>query len=39
MMLWSGPNRQFRILLYWQMLYLEGRVGGPYDGSDTYGAY
>ncbi len=35
-MLWAGSVRQFRILLYWQMLYLEGRVGGPNDGEGEY---
>jgi hypothetical protein len=37
MSLWAGSIREFRVLLYWQMLYLGGRIGGPYDGSDTYG--
>jgi hypothetical protein len=29
---WYGSVRMFRRLLYLQMLVLEGRIGGPYDG-------
>jgi hypothetical protein len=31
---WYGSVRMFRRLLYLQMLVLEGRIGGPYDGEN-----
>jgi hypothetical protein len=33
---WYGSVRMFRRLLVWQMLVLEGRVGGPNDGGEAY---
>ena len=36
-MLWAGTVREFRMLLYYQMLYLEGRIGGPNDGGSADG--
>ena len=32
---WYGSVRMFRRLLYLQMLVLEGRIGGPYDGETS----